>query len=209
MRFSTPVRGDVEGLATDFCTRLTPFAAAPANSFAIYVHASPGFVLNSTTVESPFFYDTQLPNSVVAAWCTASTVQAEIKLYAAALQARWDPNAAGGGGGGGAIGMKCPSSAILGNMPACLTRAFRGPQDPAVTWLVLLSDHCAPLRTFAFVQAYLATSPFSLIEAYDTTDQRTAAMFVSGAINASIIPRSAWRKGTQARWAASAWGTRA
>jgi hypothetical protein len=66
--------------------------------------------------------------------------------------------------------------------------------DPAVGWVVLLSESCVPLRPFPYVRSYLLGSRVSFLDSF---------MDVQGRYNprmAPAIPPAAWRKGTQ--WAA-------
>ena len=67
--------------------------------------------------------------------------------------------------------------------------------DPAVQRLVLLSESCVPLRSFAFVQRYLLSSPESYVDSFeDSVNSRYHPAFA-----AEGVPEERWRKGSQ--WA--------
>ena len=66
--------------------------------------------------------------------------------------------------------------------------------DPAVGWVVLLSESCVPLRPFGYVRRYLLSSDKSFLDSFmDVQGRYNPAM-------APVVPPAAWRKGTQ--WAA-------
>jgi Core-2/I-Branching enzyme len=68
--------------------------------------------------------------------------------------------------------------------------------DPAVQRLVLLSESCVPLRSFAFVQRYLLSSEGSYVDSFeDSVNSRYHPAFEQEG-----VPPAAWRKGSQ--WAA-------
>jgi hypothetical protein len=68
--------------------------------------------------------------------------------------------------------------------------------DRGVQRFVLLSESCAPLRSFSFVYDYLLSSPSSFLDSFDDV----ASARYDPAMEARGIPPAAWRKGTQ--WAA-------
>jgi Core-2/I-Branching enzyme len=59
--------------------------AADTSQFSIHVHAAPGFQLNASTVDSPLFYGRTIEDSVPVEWGQMSVVDAERRLFAAAL----------------------------------------------------------------------------------------------------------------------------
>lgn len=61
--------------------------AAPA-AYSIYVHARPGFELNSSTVASPLFYGRTVRRPTPVRWGSPSVSAAERILFAAALEDR-------------------------------------------------------------------------------------------------------------------------
>jgi len=128
-------------------------APSPA-AWRLHVHAPPGHLYNASTVASPLFHGAQLAQPVEVQWGALSVVDAERRLFAAALA------------------------------------------DPAVQRFVLLSESCVPLRSFAFVQSYLLSSPSSFLDAFaDVASQR-----YDPGLAEDGVPEAAWRKGTQ--WAA-------
>ncbi|XP_004486183.1 glycosyltransferase BC10-like [Cicer arietinum] len=62
------------------------FQNGDVSNFSIYVHSSPGFVLDDSTSRSHFFYGRQLTNSIQVSWGESSMIQAERLLLSAALE---------------------------------------------------------------------------------------------------------------------------
>ncbi|KAL5773255.1 hypothetical protein ACOSP7_012850 [Xanthoceras sorbifolium] len=62
------------------------FENADVANFSIYVHSSPGFVLDESSSRSKFFYGRQLSNSIQVVWGESSMIAAERLLLEAALE---------------------------------------------------------------------------------------------------------------------------
>ncbi|XP_052735134.1 glycosyltransferase BC10 isoform X4 [Vigna angularis] len=62
------------------------FQNGDVSRFSIYVHSTPGFVLDESTTRSQFFYGRQISNSIQVLWGESSMIQAERLLLEAALE---------------------------------------------------------------------------------------------------------------------------
>lgn len=62
------------------------FQNGDVSNFSIYVHSTPGFLLDESTTRSHFFYGRQLSNSIQVLWGESSMIQAERLLLSAALE---------------------------------------------------------------------------------------------------------------------------
>lgn len=134
--------------------------AAPPNSFSVFVHAKPGVVLGPANADSPVFWGRQLADPVETSYGATSVVEAERRLFEAALA-----------------------------------------DDPLAEWFVLLSESCAPLRTFAFVAAYFAALPRPTASSPQPqpsflTSQPTRERYC-GSFDRALLPPDRWRKGSQ------------
>ncbi|CAL0309098.1 unnamed protein product [Lupinus luteus] len=64
----------------------TFFQNGVVSRFSIYVHSTPGFVLDDSTTRSHFFKARQITNSIQVSWGESSMIQAEKLLLEAALE---------------------------------------------------------------------------------------------------------------------------
>ncbi|XP_019424675.1 PREDICTED: uncharacterized protein LOC109333611 isoform X3 [Lupinus angustifolius] len=64
----------------------TFFQNGVVSKFSIYVHSTPGFVLDDSTTRSRFFKARQINNSIQVSWGESSMIQAEKLLLEAALE---------------------------------------------------------------------------------------------------------------------------
>ncbi|XP_024539060.1 uncharacterized protein LOC9653762 [Selaginella moellendorffii] len=62
------------------------FEGAKDHEFSVYIHARPGFVYNKETTDCIYFYNRQLPNSILVEWGEASMIEAERLLLAKAFE---------------------------------------------------------------------------------------------------------------------------
>ncbi|KAK1439813.1 hypothetical protein QVD17_05635 [Tagetes erecta] len=61
------------------------FKNADPEKFTIYIHSKPGFVFDSSSTRSAFFYNRQLEHSVEVGWGKPTMIEAEKLLFKAAL----------------------------------------------------------------------------------------------------------------------------
>ncbi|XP_031384430.1 glycosyltransferase BC10 isoform X1 [Punica granatum] len=62
------------------------FFQGEEDSFSVFVHSRPGFLLNKATTRSPYFYNRQINDSIQVDWGGATMIEAERILLTYALQ---------------------------------------------------------------------------------------------------------------------------